>query len=257
MSLSEQDKQMSSGIHMIQQAFQTQSIILNDEINLLRQQIESKNAKIEELDALSQNYLKDNKHLNQLVEKLIDENNKFKQLNGNNQQTKHETTPQSSYCYNIKKQYMSTQSSNALRFNNQKMDNIILSLDDSINKIVKTNVNHPIKKSVLGIAPLKRIDYSASNIRANNQIDDASSERRSEYTVKSKTQIVNTDFFKSCRSILKKVEYSQLIDIIKMSNAKMISKKETFVKIEKLLEAKYSELLKEFREIFQFKDNKL
>lgn len=250
----EPDKQMFSGIQMIQQAFKTQSNILTEEISHLHQQLELKNEKIEELELLSQNLIKDNKHLNQLVEKLMDENNKMNQLNGNNQQSKAESTPSNSYCYNLKKQNSNAQGSNALRFNNQKMDNIIFSLDDSINKIVKTNSNYPIKKSVLSIAPLKRIDYSASNIRVNDHTDDVSSERKSENTIKSKNQTVNTDFFKSCRSRLKKVEYSQLIDIVKISNAKIISKKETYTRIEKLLGSKYNELFKEFKEIFQYNE---
>ena len=49
---------------------------------------------------------------------------------------------------------------------------------------------------------------------------------------------------------MNKNEYRNLIEIVKLSNLKKISKEETFLKITSLLDNKYPELSKEFKLLF-------
>ena len=53
-------------------------------------------------------------------------------------------------------------------------------------------------------------------------------------------------FFKNCKKIMKKDEYKNLIEIVKLSNAKKITKEETYLKITSLLDNNYPELSNEF-----------
>ena len=57
-------------------------------------------------------------------------------------------------------------------------------------------------------------------------------------------------FFKNCKKVMNKNEYRNLIEIVKLSNLKKISKEETFLKITSLLDNKYPELSKEFKLLF-------
>jgi len=57
-------------------------------------------------------------------------------------------------------------------------------------------------------------------------------------------------FFKNCKKIMNKLEYKKLIDIVKLSNLKKISKEETYLKITSLLDNNYPELSNEFKLLF-------
>ena len=57
-------------------------------------------------------------------------------------------------------------------------------------------------------------------------------------------------FFKNCKKIMKKDEYKNLIEIVKLSNAKKITKEETYLKITSLLDNNYPELSNEFKLLF-------
>ena len=57
-------------------------------------------------------------------------------------------------------------------------------------------------------------------------------------------------FFKNCKKIMNKFEYKKLIDIVKLSNLKKISKEETYLKITSLLDNNYPELSNEFKLLF-------
>ena len=57
-------------------------------------------------------------------------------------------------------------------------------------------------------------------------------------------------FFKNCKKIMKKDEYKNLIEIVKLSNAKKITKEETYLKIASLLDNNYPELSNEFKLLF-------
>ena len=49
---------------------------------------------------------------------------------------------------------------------------------------------------------------------------------------------------------MNKLEYKKLIDIVKLSNLKKISKEETYLKITSLLDNNYPELSNEFKLLF-------
>ena len=57
-------------------------------------------------------------------------------------------------------------------------------------------------------------------------------------------------FFKNCKKIMNKNEYRNLIEIVKLSNSKQITKEETYLKITSLLDNKYPELSNEFKLLF-------
>ena len=57
-------------------------------------------------------------------------------------------------------------------------------------------------------------------------------------------------FFLNCKKIMSKNDYKKLIEIVKLSNLKKISKEETYLRITSLLEDKYSKLCNEFKLLF-------
>lgn len=57
-------------------------------------------------------------------------------------------------------------------------------------------------------------------------------------------------FFKNCKKTMNKNEYRNLIEIVKLSNSKQITKEETYLKITSLLDNKYPELSNEFKLLF-------
>jgi len=57
-------------------------------------------------------------------------------------------------------------------------------------------------------------------------------------------------FFKNCKKIISKNEYKKLLEIVKLSNLKKISKEDTYLSITSLLEEKYPELSNEFKLLF-------
>ena len=61
----------------------------------------------------------------------------------------------------------------------------------------------------------------------------------------------NSDFFKRCRSIMGPEEYNEIMDIVRLFNAKLISKEETYERINMILtEGNYDELMNEFNKLF-------
>ena len=57
-------------------------------------------------------------------------------------------------------------------------------------------------------------------------------------------------FFKNCKKVMNKNEYRNLIEIVKLSNSKQISKEETYLMITNLLDNNYPELSNEFKLLF-------
>ncbi len=57
-------------------------------------------------------------------------------------------------------------------------------------------------------------------------------------------------FFKNCKKVMNKNEYRNLIEIVKLSNLKKLTKEETYLKITSLLDNKYPELSNEFKLLF-------
>ena len=57
-------------------------------------------------------------------------------------------------------------------------------------------------------------------------------------------------FFKNCKKIMNINEYKKLLEIVKLSNKKLISKEDTYLKITSLLDNNYPELSNEFKLLF-------
>ena len=57
-------------------------------------------------------------------------------------------------------------------------------------------------------------------------------------------------FFQNCKNIISKKEYKKLLEIVKLSNLKKISKEDTYLKITSLLDDNYPELSSEFKLLF-------
>ena len=61
----------------------------------------------------------------------------------------------------------------------------------------------------------------------------------------------NNDFFKHCRSLMGPDKYNEIMDIVRSFNAKLISKEETYERINEILsEGNYEELMNEFNKLF-------
>ena len=73
------------------------------------------------------------------------------------------------------------------------------------------------------------------------------------YSLNSNYGNSSSDFFKKCRCIMQSEEYNKMIEVVRMFNAKKISKEETYRNISDILsKGKYDELIKEFDKLFQF-----
>ena len=57
-------------------------------------------------------------------------------------------------------------------------------------------------------------------------------------------------FFKKCKNVMNKNEYRNLIEIVKLSNLKKLTKEETYLRITSLLDNNYPELSNEFKLLF-------
>ena len=67
---------------------------------------------------------------------------------------------------------------------------------------------------------------------------------------KSETKIHSSRFFENCKKLISKEEYGKLIEIVKLSNMKKITKENTYLSIISLLEKNYPELSNQFKLLF-------
>ena len=113
-------------------------------------------------------------------------------------------------------------------------------LDEDLLNEIKYNNNSIINSMTLHNYSIEQNDNS-----------NLSSERKSNNKNNSEgIKLHSSLFFKNCKNIMNKNEYGILLEIVKLSNAKQITKEETYLKITNLLDNNYPELSNEFKLLF-------
>ena len=119
-----------------------------------------------------------------------------------------------------------------LNINYKEFENNLL--DEALLNEIKKN-NRTIIDSMFNFS-IDQNDYNKSN---------SSQEKKTKVK-----KYHSSMFFKKCKKVMNKNEYKNLLDIIKLSNAKKITKEETYLKITNLLVNNYPELSNEFKLLF-------
>jgi len=125
--------------------------------------------------------------------------------------------------------------------NNLSLNNLSLkfNLKDYYNKLETDLDNHINSETFLN---LPYHNYNRNNIDNDND--------RDEERIKNDIKFNSALFFKKCKALMNESEYLELLRIIKLFNAKKISKNETYRQITDYLEKINVELLKEFYKLF-------
>ena len=125
--------------------------------------------------------------------------------------------------------------------NNISLNNLSLkfNLKDYYNKLETYLDNHINSETFLN---LPYHNYNRNNIDNDND--------RDEERIKNDIKFNSALFFKKCKALMNESEYLELLRIIKLFNAKKISKNETYRQITDYLEKINVELLKEFYKLF-------
>ena len=125
--------------------------------------------------------------------------------------------------------------------NNLSLNNLSLkfNLKDYYNKLETDLDNHINSETFLN---LPYHNYNRNNIDNDND--------RDEERIKNDIKFNSALFFKKCKALMNESEYLELLRIIKLFNAKKISKNETYRQITDYLEKIKDELLKEFYKLF-------
>ena len=126
--------------------------------------------------------------------------------------------------------YTNNLSLNKLNFN--------FNLNDYYNKLESNLDNHINSETYLNF-PYHKYEY-------NNNINNDRDEERIKNDIKFNSSL----FFKKCKALMNESEYLELLRIIKLFNAKKLSKNETYRQITDYLEKINVELLKEFYKLF-------
>lgn len=93
-------------------------------------------------------------------------------------------------------------------------------------------------------------NYDKENKRINNNSKINNNSSYSYNKNKDGKKVHSSMFFQKCKQIMSKNEYKKMLDIVKLSNLKKISKEETYLKITSLLDDNYPELSNEFKLLF-------
>ena len=118
---------------------------------------------------------------------------------------------------------------------------------NSINNIIFENISNlkrDLNKFQL-VSNLIKIEHNSKNKK-----DNMMKENISNNIGKSETKIHSSKFFENCKKLISKEEYGKLIEIVKLSNLKKITKENTYLSIISLLENNYPELSNQFKLLF-------
>lgn len=260
---SEPESQFNNGIKMIVSAYETQTTLLSNEISMLNSELEKKNAKIAEMEELCASLLKEKSEYESKMSSLSSTNAKLSHqielLLSENKDLK-----------NVKEQIISTIEKNNTKTLERELSqpNILLyksksksnirngsDFDDMINTTAKKTKLVKQPKSTLANT-LKKNWYTNSTsmlqIKNNKQISQSARSSFSEtYSLNTNYGYSSSDFFKKCRCIVRNDEYNKIIEIVRMFNAKQISKEETYKSISNILsKGQYNELINDFDRLF-------
>ena len=117
----------------------------------------------------------------------------------------------------------------------------------SINNLIFENISN-LKKDINKF----QINSNLINIEhdSRSQKDNMMKENYSSNIGKTETKIHSSKFFENCKKLISKEEYGKLIEIVKLSNMKKITKENTYLSIISLLENNYPELSNQFKLLF-------
>ena len=138
-------------------------------------------------------------------------------------------------------------------------------IDNNNHKKFYIDINNKIFDNISNITKdINKFNLNTEPIQINNKLN--IDEKEKEY--KDTKEILTTNesvkqsknkagiklhssmFFQNCKKIINKNEYKKLLEIVKLSNLKKISKEDTYLSITSLLEEKYPELSNEFKLLF-------
>ena len=128
-------------------------------------------------------------------------------------------------------------------------DNFIENKINDKNIYIKNKINDNI--SLLEKDFKKELNYNQEKIY-NNDYSNINNVNNISYNNKNKNgkKLHSSMFFQNCKKIISKNEYKKLLEIVKLSNLKKISKEETYLKITSLLDDRYPQLSNEFKLLF-------
>jgi len=113
-------------------------------------------------------------------------------------------------------------------------------LDEELLNEIKKNNTSIINNMTMSNYSVEQVDNSNMNLNSSKKSNPNSEG----------IKIHSSMFFKNCKKVMNKNEYRNLIEIVKLSNSKKITKEETYLMITNLLENNYPELSNEFKLLF-------
>ena len=138
-------------------------------------------------------------------------------------------------------------------------------IDNNNHKNLYTDINNKIFDNISNITnDINKFNLNSELIQINNKLNNDDKEKEYKDTKENLTtnesvkqsknkagiKLHSSMFFQNCKKIISKNEYKKLLEIVKLSNLKKISKEDTYLSITSLLEEKYPELSNEFKLLF-------
>jgi hypothetical protein len=138
-------------------------------------------------------------------------------------------------------------------------------INNNNHKNFYTEINNKIFDNISNITKdINKFNLNSELIQINNKLNNDDKEKEYKDTKENLTtnesvkqsknkagiKLHSSMFFQNCKKIISKNEYKKLLEIVKLSNLKKISKEDTYLSITSLLEEKYPELSNEFKLLF-------
>ena len=270
---SEPEIQFNNGIKMIVSAYETQTSILSNEIEMLNVELEKKTSKISEMEELCSSLLKEkseyesklsslsstNAQLTHQLDILIRENKDLKQVKEKILSTlekKDVHTPK------LERQYSQPQlllkKSKSIMRNGSDFDDLFNISNPSLTTAKKSKITNQSRSALYSSIKNPKNTYYTNHSMLPNKTKIIS---QSELNSFNETSSLNSNygyngnnsnvFFKKCRRTMQSEEYNEMIEIVHMFNSKQMSKEETYKKISDILSnGQYTDLIKDFDLLF-------
>ena len=270
---SEPEIQFNNGIRMIVSAYETQTSILSNEIEMLNVELEKKTSKISEMEELCSSLLKEkseyesklsslsstNAQLTHQLDILIRENKDLKQVKEKILSTlekKDVHTPK------LERQYSQPQlllkKSKSIMRNGSDFDDLFNISNPSLTTAKKSKITNQSRSALYSSIKNPKNTYYTNHSMLPNKTKIIS---QSELNSFNETPSLNSNygyngnnsnvFFKKCRRTMQSEEYNEMIEIVHMFNSKQMSKEETYKKISDILSnGQYTDLIKDFDLLF-------
>ena len=270
---SEPEIQFNNGIRMIVSAYETQTSILSNEIEMLNVELEKKTSKISEMEELCSSLLKEkseyesklsslsstNAQLTHQLDILIRENKDLKQVKEKILSTlekKDVHTPK------LERQYSQPQlllkKSKSIMRNGSDFDDLFNISNPSLTTAKKSKITNQSRSALYSSIKNPKNTYYTNHSMLPNKTKIIS---QSELNSFNETSSLNSNygyngnnsnvFFKKCRRTMQSEEYNEMIELVHMFNSKQMSREETYKKISDILSnGQYTDLIKDFDLLF-------